>query len=110
MKKSLFSILIAFLFVLGCQSGGSESSDTKQSEQLETAPAPPAQDDGSTQQVNPPHGQPGHVHGADEAAAPATQSTSPDAGAPATAGEVKLNPPHGEPGHRCDIPVGQPLP
>lgn len=99
---SLAAFFMVILLTAGCSSGTSESSGSTQT-QTESSPAPPAQDTGTAQPanpapVNPPHGEPGHVHSADEGASPAPQ------------GIVKLNPPHGEPGHRCDIPVGQPLP
>jgi len=100
MKKSSFAILLALIFAIGCNSGGTTSSETTTEQPAEQV-APPAQDPAGFQ--NPPHGEPGHVHteGAEG---------TPDAGAAVPQGDVKLNPPHGEPGHRCDIAVGAPLP
>ena len=98
MKKLLFAFPIAFLFVIGCNSGGDTSTQTD--ETMEQT-APPAQEN-MPMMENPPHGEPGHIH--DEGfPADTTGATMPQ-------GDVKLNPPHGEPGHRCDVAVGAPLP
>lgn len=93
---TLLFIVISFAF-FGCNQGQDTSDDnttieeqtTPMEEQTETTPETP--------QVNPPHGEPGHVHEGEEA--------TPGEGATGN-----LNPPHGEPGHRCDIAVGAPLP
>lgn len=100
MKKSSFLILIAFIFVIGCNSGGGTSSEPATEQPAEQAAPPPAQAQDPAGFQNPPHGEPGHVH----------NESAPDTGMAVPQGDVKLNPPHGEPGHRCDIAVGAPLP
>ena len=92
---AVFALVIVFA---GCNSESSESSTTTTTPQTEETPAPPAQE--NIEFTNPPHGEPGHIHGSDE------ETFVPQGGS----GEVRLNPPHGEPGHSCEIPVGAPLP
>lgn len=93
MKQLTFLLLISVFALTACNQGSDSDDGTSTTNQTVT----PAEK--SVPDVNPPHGEPGHVHGDDEGF-----------GTDGEQGDVRLNPPHGEPGHRCEIAVGAPLP
>ena len=110
MKQLTFLLLISVFALTACNQGSDSDDGTSTTNQTVT-PAeksvpdvnPPHGEPGHVHEdeipVNPPHGEPGHVHGDDEGF-----------GTDGEQGDVRLNPPHGEPGHRCEIAVGAPLP
>ena len=117
MKKLTFLLFTVFLAFTACNQS-TESSTT--SDESTTAPAiDQTGEETATPNVNPAHGQPGHVHEEETNVNPphgqpghvheAEEETVQEESV-VVQGDVTINPAHGEPGHRCDLKVGDPLP